>query len=147
MKVVVQRVSQASVQVEDKIISKINQGYLLLVGFHQTDTMNTVSYLARKIAKLRVFSDSEGKMNKSIQDIDGEILSVSQFTLYGDTTDGNRPSFTSSMDPINANKLYDAFNQELKMLLNKEIQTGIFQAEMQVSLVNDGPVTILLERT
>lgn len=147
MKVVVQRVSQASVQVQDKVISKIKQGYLLLVGFHQTDTLITVSYLARKIAKLRVFSDSEGKMNKSIQDIDGEILSVSQFTLYGDTTDGNRPSFTASMDPINANKLYDAFNQELKTLLNKEIQTGIFQAEMQVSLVNDGPVTILLERT
>jgi len=146
MKVVVQRVTQASVSVEGKLISQIKKGYLLLVGFHHEDTMDTVTYLAKKVAKLRVFSDSSGKMNLSILDIAGDVLSVSQFTLYGDTSDGNRPSFTMSMEPVMANTLYQAFNHELEKLLNKQIQTGIFQAEMQVSLINDGPVTILLER-
>lgn len=147
MKIVVQRVLNASVKVEGKIISSIQKGYLLLVGFHRLDTLDQVRYLAKKVAKLRIFTDEQGKLNQSIQDIGGEVLSVSQFTLYGDTSDGNRPSFTDSLPPEEANQLYQAFNKELGKLLDKEIQTGIFQADMQVSLVNDGPVTILLERT
>jgi len=142
----VQRVLKASVEIAGEVYNEIQQGYLLLVGFHHSDTMETVKYLAAKVHKLRIFSDELGKMNLSIEQIGGEILSISQFTLYGDTTEGNRPSFTESMTPEKAVLLYEAFNQELEKLLPLKIKTGIFKSEMKVALVNDGPLTILLER-
>lgn len=146
MKVVVQRVSEASVTIAGNIVGQIGKGYLLLVGFTHSDTEETARYLANKILKLRVFPDASGKLNLSIQDVGGEILSVSQFTLYGDTSDGNRPSFTQAMNPTSAKSLYERFNRILEELLGKKIETGQFQEEMAVSLVNDGPVTILMER-
>jgi len=146
LKIVVQRVLKASVEIAGEVYNEIQQGYLLLVGFHHSDTMETVKYLAAKVHKLRIFSDELGKMNLSIEQIGGEILSISQFTLYGDTTEGNRPSFTESMTPEKAVLLYEAFNQELEKLLPLKIKTGIFKSEMKVALVNDGPLTILLER-
>jgi len=146
LKIFVQRVLKASVEIAGEVYNEIQQGYLLLVGFHHSDTMETVKYLAAKVHKLRIFSDELGKMNLSIEQIGGEILSISQFTLYGDTTEGNRPSFTESMTPEKAVLLYEAFNQELEKLLPLKIKTGIFKSEMKVALVNDGPLTILLER-
>jgi len=146
MKVVVQRVSEASVKIGGNVVGQIGKGYLLLVGFTHTDTEETTRYLANKILKLRVFPDLSGKLNLSIQDVGGNILSVSQFTLYGDTSDGNRPSFTQAMNPTSAKSLYERFNRILEELLGKKIETGQFQEEMAVSLVNDGPVTILMER-
>lgn len=146
MKVVVQRVSEANVTIAGNIVGQIGKGYLLLVGFTHSDTEETARYLANKILKLRVFPDASGKLNLSIQDVGGEILSVSQFTLYGDTSDGNRPSFTQAMNPTSAKSLYERFNRILEELLGKKIETGQFQEEMAVSLVNDGPVTILMER-
>jgi D-tyrosyl-tRNA(Tyr) deacylase len=146
MRVLVQRVENASVTIEGKIFSKINKGYLLLVGFTTSDNEETVKYLANKVMKLRIFSDESGKMNLSIKQIEGEILSVSQFTLYGDAEDGNRPSFTRALNPDEASRLYHHFNQELEQLYPSKIKTGIFQSDMLVQLTNDGPVTILLER-
>lgn len=145
MKVVVQRVKEASCTVEGKVISKINNGYLLLVGFTHNDTYEDVKYLAKKIANLRIFEDESGKLNKSILDMNYEILSISQFTLYGDTTKGNRPSFTKALEPTKALELYFV----LTNILNDEyfIKTldGAFGKQMSISLINDGPVTILLE--
>ncbi len=146
MKVVVQRVKNAEVLVDNQVVSLINQGLLLFVGFSNNDTIKEVSFLAQKVAKLRIFSDEFGKMNLNLTQIKGSVLSVSQFTLYGDLTDGNRPSFTSAMNPIAANNLYIAFNNELSKLLNIDVKTGVFQADMEVRLINDGPVTILLEK-
>lgn len=146
MKVVVQRVKSACVIVNNQEVSSIKKGFLLFVGFHQHDTIENVYYLAKKIAKLRIFSDEQGKMNLSIDRVDGNILSVSQFTLYANTLDGNRPSFTEAMNPKDANELYLAFNTELERLTDKAVQTGVFQTEMEVQLVNDGPVTILMEK-
>lgn len=146
MKVVIQRVSEATVRVHGDIVGQIGKGYLLLVGFQHSDTEDVAKYLAAKVIKLRVFPDFEGKMNQSILDIGGNILSVSQFTLYGDTSDGNRPSFTNAMNPTLAKALYEKFNDYLRLGLGRKIETGMFQEEMAVSLVNDGPVTILMER-
>ncbi|MGD9909362.1 MAG: D-aminoacyl-tRNA deacylase [Candidatus Izemoplasmatales bacterium] len=147
MRIVVQRVKSASVQVLDKEVSSIQKGFLLLVGIHVNDTLEIAKYLAKKVAKLRIFTDQQDKLNLDICQVDGEILSVSQFTLYGDTSDGNRPSFTSAMRPEGANELYSYFNHELELLIGRPVKTGIFQTEMSVSLVNDGPVTIILEKS
>ena len=145
MKVVVQRVKKASVTVDNKLISKIDKGFLVLVGFTHNDGMDNIKYIVKKLKNLRIFDDDTGNMNLNINDIGGSILSVSQFTLYADTKNGNRPSFVDSMKYDEAEKLYSLFNEELKST-NVPISTGIFGADMKVSLLNDGPVTIIIER-
>jgi D-tyrosyl-tRNA(Tyr) deacylase len=146
MRVLVQRVSEASVSIDGIQSASIGLGFLLLVGFTEGDTSEKIRYLAGKVAKLRVFADQEGKMNQNILSVGGEILSVSQFTLYANLADGNRPSFTDSLSPEKAILLYDEFNALLAEQLHKPIKTGVFGAHMMISLVNDGPVTIMLER-
>ncbi len=146
MKVVVQRVKEASVWVNDEEVSRISEGLLLLVGFTQGDGDSQIKYLARKIAKLRIFSDELGLLNKSILDIKGQILSISQFTVYGDASNGNRPSFTKSLNYDLANQLYEKFNQVLRGEYNIEVFTGVFGEEMNVILNNHGPVTIIIEK-
>ncbi|KRO28142.1 D-tyrosyl-tRNA(Tyr) deacylase [Lactiplantibacillus fabifermentans DSM 21115] len=138
---VLQRVSQASVTIDDTVHGKIDQGFMLLVGFQDGDGQAELDYVTRKILNLRVFSDADGKMNLNIQQVGGAILSISQFTLYADTRHGNRPSFTDAGDPQMASKLYDAFNTQLAAT-GVVVATGEFGADMQVALVNDGPVTI-----
>ena len=144
MKVVVQRVLNASCTIDGKLHSEIEKGYLLLVGFTHTDSIKEVKYLAKKIANLRVFEDENGKMNLSLKTVGGKILSISQFTLYADTKDGNRPAFINAMKPHDASKLYDLFNEELRSY-DIEVATGIFGADMKISLINDGPVTIIYD--
>ncbi len=144
MRVVLQRVSSASVSIDEKQVGAINQGYMLLVGAEDTDGAEEIDYLVRKISRLRVFSDDAGKMNLSIQDIHGSILSVSQFTLYADTKKGNRPSFVKAGNPDHADKIYQQFNTQLEQE-GIPVKTGEFGADMQVSLVNDGPVTIVFD--
>lgn len=144
MRVVVQRVKYASCKIDGEIYSKINQGYLLLVGFTHTDTEKEVKYLAKKIAGLRIFEDENGKMNLSLKAVNGEILSISQFTLYADTKDGNRPAFIKAMNPKNANELYQMFNEELTQY-DIKVHSGIFGADMKIELLNDGPVTIIYD--
>lgn len=145
MRIVLQRVKSASVSIEGTVVGEIEQGFLLLVGVRPDDTRDDASYLARKIAGMRIFSDENGKMNLSIDQVGGKILSVSQFTLFADTKKGNRPSFTGAASPEAANKLYEEFNEILRMEYGLIVETGEFGADMQVSLVNDGPVTILLD--
>ena len=145
MRIVLQRVKSASVSIEGTVVGEIEQGFLLLVGVGPDDTRDDASYLARKIAGMRIFSDENGKMNLSIDQIEGKILSVSQFTLFADTKKGNRPSFTGAASPEAANKLYEEFNEILRTEYGLIVETGEFAADMQVSLVNDGPVTILLD--
>lgn len=144
MRVVLQRVTSAQVAIEEQVVGQIKQGYLLLVGAEDTDGEEEVAYLVHKISKLRIFSDEQGKMNLSIQDIGGSILSVSQFTLYADTRKGNRPSFTKAGNPEHANAIYEQFNAQLRDA-GLTVETGEFGADMQVSLVNDGPVTIIFD--
>lgn len=144
MRVVIQRVKEASCTVADKLVSSINGGYLLLVGFTHDDNEEKMKKMAKKIANLRIFEDEMGKMNLNIQSVGGEVLSISQFTLYANTNDGNRPSFTSSMNPELADDLYKKFNQELRTY-GLVVKEGIFGASMQIGLINDGPVTINLE--
>ena len=144
MRVVVQRVTKASCTIEGKLYSKIDKGYLLLVGFTHTDSEKEVKYLAKKIAGLRVFEDENGKINLSLKAVNGKILSISQFTLYADTKDGNRPAFIKAMNPTDASRLYDLFNEELRKY-EIEVQTGIFGADMKIELLNDGPVTIIYD--
>jgi len=141
MRILLQRVSSASVKIDDQMISSIEQGYLLLVAIQATDTQDDLDYLVRKITGLRVFTDENGQMNLNLQQIDGQILSVSQFTLYADTKKGNRPSFTKAAEPQFAEKMYNQFNDSLTEAGNV-VKTGQFGADMQISLVNDGPVTI-----
>lgn len=143
MRVVVQRSLLSSVSVEEKLISKTPFGLVLLVGFTDGDTIEDIDYMVKKITNLRIFNDEEGVMNKSILDVGGSILSISQFTLYADTKKGNRPSYMKAMKGEDANVLYDKFNQELSKVV--ETKTGIFGADMQVNILNDGPVTILLD--
>ena len=143
MRVVVQRSRESSVSVDRKLISSIPKGLVLLVGFTEGDMKEDIDYMVRKITNLRIFNDEEGIMNKSILDTGGNILSISQFTLYADTKKGNRPSYIKAMNGDSAKTLYDAFNQELNKLV--ETKTGIFGADMQLSISNDGPVTILLD--
>lgn len=146
MRVLVQRVKEASITIAGKRVASIGPGLLLLVGFTIGDSLEKVRYLAGKIARLRVFSDLEGRMNRNLQAIQGDILSVSQFTLYASLEDGNRPSFTQALAPELANPLYEAFNQCLGTEIGKPVKTGVFGENMAVSLINDGPVTIWLER-
>ena len=136
MKIVIQRVKQASVSIDSKLYNQIQQGLLLLVGIEPDDAQEDVAYAVRKITNMRIFSDDEDKMNLSVKDVNGEILSISQFTLYADTKKGNRPAFTGAAKPDLASQLYDDFNE----LLSREIpvKTGVFAADMQVALVNDG---------
>lgn len=144
MRVVLQRVSSASVKVDDQELGAIAQGYMLLVAIQDADTEAELDYLVRKITGLRVFEDEAGKMNLSIQDVGGSILSISQFTLYADTRRGNRPSFTDAGAPAYAEKMYDQFNTKLAAT-GLTVATGEFGADMKVSLVNDGPVTIIFD--
>lgn len=144
MRVVIQKVAKASVAVDEKIIGSIGKGFVLLVGVGHDDDETDVAYLARKITNLRVFEDEQGKMNLALKDVDGSILSISQFTLLANTKKGNRPSFIEAADPEMGDRLYEALNT----LLREEgfaVQTGRFGANMQVQLVNDGPVTILID--
>lgn len=144
MRAVVQRVNKASVTVDGKIIGEIGKGLLVFLGVGDGDTDKDLNYIADKTAGLRIFSDADDKMNLSVTDIGGEILVVSQFTLYGDCRKGKRPNFTSSMEPVTAEKMYEDF---IKIIESKGIKTahGEFGADMQVSISNDGPVTILLD--
>lgn len=143
MKVIVQRSKESSVSVDNKLINKIDSGLVLLVGFTEGDDESKLVTMAKKIVNLRIFDDENGVMNKSILDVGGEILSISQFTLYADTKKGNRPSYINALSGDKAVLLYDKFNEEL----NKYIKTypGIFGADMQVNITNSGPVTIILE--
>ena len=145
MRIVVQRVREARVEIAGETIGRIGQGLLLLVGIAEGDTMAEVELLAKKVAQLRIFADEAGKMNRSVQDIEGGVLSVSQFTLYGDCRKGNRPSFVNAARPETAEPLYDTLNQLLRTQYGLPVETGRFGADMQVSLVNDGPVTILMD--
>ena len=145
MRVVIQRVSSASVNIDGKKFSAINAGLLLLVGFEESDKGEEIEWLCNKIANLRIFADSEDKMNLSVMDVKGEILSVSQFTLFASTKKGNRPSYIRSANPEIAIPLYDQFNIRLAEITGKKVQTGIFGAMMDVALINDGPVTIVMD--
>jgi D-tyrosyl-tRNA(Tyr) deacylase len=144
MRVVIQRVTESHVTVDKKIVGSIDSGILLLVAFKKDDNINDIMYMIDKIINLRIFSDKDDKMNLSIKDINGSILSISQFTLYGDARKGRRPSYDLSLNYEEANKLYDIFNTELKNS-GLKIETGIFGADMKVSLINDGPVTIIID--
>lgn len=143
MKIVIQRVSEASVAIEGEIVGDIQKGLLLLVGFGPEDGQEDVDYAVRKITQMRIFSDAEDKMNLSLLDIKGSILSISQFTLFANTKKGNRPAFTEAAKPEMASQLYEQFNQALSAFC--PLERGVFGADMKVSLVNDGPVTIILD--
>ena len=144
MRVVIKRVSEANVLANGQENGKIGSGFVLLVGVEEEDTTEDVTYLTRKISNLRIFNDDEGKMNLSLRDVGGEILSVSQFTLHADTKKGNRPSFIKAAKPEKADQLYEELNEKLRAEGFK-VATGIFGADMDISLVNDGPVTILID--
>jgi D-tyrosyl-tRNA(Tyr) deacylase len=144
MRVVVQRVRYGRVQVDDKIVGEIGHGFVLLVGFTHEDTKEDLTYIAEKVTGLRVFEDEQEKMNRSLLDVGGSILSISQFTLYGDCRKGRRPNFMQAAAPTLANELYDQFNEQLRSY-GIQVETGIFGAMMDVELANDGPVTILLD--
>ena len=144
MKIVLQRVTSASVKVDSNLVGSIEHGLLLLIGFSSTDTEENILPTIEKIVKLRVFSDEEGKMNKSVLDVEGSMLLISQFTLYADTKKGNRPSFIEAARPEQAIPLYEFFIAEMKKRISK-VETGIFGADMKVELVNDGPVTIVFD--
>ena len=145
MKIVVQRVKNAQVEVDKKIVGKIEKGFMVLLGVTHTDTKAEADYLVKKLCKLRVFTDENEKMNLALKDVGGELLIVSQFTLYADCTQGNRPSFINAAKPEQANELYEYFCQKCKKNGIK-VEKGIFGADMKVSLVNDGPVTIIIEK-
>ncbi len=145
MKLVVQRVKKAEVKVDGNIIGKIDKGFLVLIGIKVGDTKEQADYLVKKLCNLRVFSDENDKMNLSIKDVKGKLLIVSQFTLYGDCSQGNRPSFIEAAKPEEANPLYEYFCNQCE-LNNIEVQKGIFGADMKVELINDGPVTIIIEK-
>lgn len=145
MRVVVQRCSRAEVRIDGNSVGKIGQGFMLLVGITETDTTAEADLLAKKIAQLRVFEDEAGKMNLAIRDVEGAILSISQFTLYADCHKGNRPSFIRAARPEQASPLYDYFNETLRTTYGLTVETGRFGADMKVDFINDGPVTILLD--
>ena len=144
MKIVAQRVTTASVEVDKKIVGKIDNGLMLLVSFTEGDDSTNIDYMVKKVLGLRIFDDEFGVMNLSVKDVGGSILSLSQFTLYADTKKGTRPSYINALNGEKAVKLYDMFNEKLKEQI--KVETGIFGSEMKVSLVNDGPVTIILEK-
>ncbi len=145
MRLVIQKVKNAKVDIDGKTVSSIGKGLLVLLGVTHEDTKETVDYLVKKLCKLRVFEDENGKMNLSIKDVEGKLLIVSQFTLYADCSRGNRPSFVNAAKPDFANELYEYFCEKCKEEQIK-VQKGIFGADMKVSLLNDGPVTIILEK-
>ena len=145
MKFVVQRVKNAQVDIEEKTVGKIDKGFMVLIGVTHTDTKEVADYLVKKLINLRVFEDENGKMNKSLKDVNGELLLVSQFTLYGDTKNGNRPSFIEAARPEEANKMYEYIIEKCKEKIVK-VETGVFGAKMKVSLINDGPTTIIMEK-
>ncbi len=145
MRAVIQRVTQASVEISGKIKSEISSGLLILIGIENNDDLTDVNWLCKKIANLRIFNDSNGVMNLSIQDIDGEALVISQFTLHAKTRKGNRPSYISAAGPDIAIPLYEKFVDELEALLKKPVKTGEFGAYMNISLMNSGPVTIIVD--
>jgi len=144
MRAVIQKVKNANVKVDGDTVSKIQKGFLVFLGIEAGDTQSDLAYIVGKISKIRIFEDADDKMNLSIKDVGGEILSISQFTLLGDARKGNRPSFTGAEKPEKAKEIYLKFNEELRKEGIK-VAEGIFQADMEVSLVNDGPVTILLD--
>ncbi len=144
MRSVIQRVKQASVTIEGELVGKIDQGLLVLFAVHVDDTDDKIEKMAQKILKLRIFEDEEGKMNRSVTDCSGSILVVSQFTLYGDASSGNRPSFIESARPEKAIPMYEAFVEGLKKS-GLKIETGMFGANMAVELINDGPVTLMID--
>lgn len=143
MRVVVQRVLKSSVEINNEVVGSIDRGLLLLIGIGQDDTEKELDYMLNKILNLRIFEDEDDKMNLSVKDIDGEILAVSQFTLYGDVRKGRRPSFTQAAPPEKAKSLYEKFVEKCKTQIKTEC--GVFQADMKVNLINDGPVTILVD--
>lgn len=143
MKIVLQRVSEASVKVDEKIVGSINQGYLILLGISDDDMREDIENAVKKISKLRIFSDENGKTNLSINDANGEILVISQFTLYADCRKGNRPSFVNAGKPEHANEMYEYFIEYSKNYF-KKVEKGVFGADMKVSLINDGPFTVIL---
>jgi D-tyrosyl-tRNA(Tyr) deacylase len=145
MRVVIQRVSSGSVSIEGKIHSSIGQGYVILLGIEKEDTNEDCEWLCKKMCGLRIFSDSDGKMNLSITDINGECLVISQFTLHASTKKGNRPSFINAARPEQAIPLYESFLSRLQEYVGTTIQSGVFGADMQVTLTNDGPVTIIID--
>jgi len=144
MKVVVQKVKNASVKVKGNIVGKIDKGLLILVGFTDGDNLEKIEYMVNKVTNLRVFEDENNVMNLSVKDVSGSILSVSQFTLYGDASKGNRPSYIRALKGEESSKLYDIFNEKLKEVIHTE--EGIFGQDMEVSLLNDGPTTIIIEK-
>ena len=146
MRCVIQRVTQASVTVGEELVGKIGRGYMILIGVSAEDTDKDLRYMAEKVPNLRIFEDEAGKMNLSIKDVGGEILAVSQFTLYGDARGGRRPSFSTAARPEQANALYEQLVEAWRAQ-GIHVETGRFRAEMQVSLVNDGPVTMLMDST
>lgn len=145
MRVVIQRVIQASVEVNKEIISNIDKGLLILLGIEDADTSEDIDWLCNKISQLRIFNDSDGVMNYSIKDVNGDVIVVSQFTLHASTKKGNRPSYIKAAKPEIATPLYESFVEKLENTLGKKIGTGIFGADMKVSLINDGPVTITID--
>lgn len=144
MRLVVQRVSKASVKVDKKIVGKIDKGLLVLIGIGENDTKKEADFLANKLVNLRIFEDENNKMNLSVQDVKGDLLIVSQFTLYGDSSHGNRPSFISAAKPEIADELYEYFCKKCEEKV--KVEKGMFRHHMEVELINDGPVTILLEK-
>lgn len=145
MKLVIQRVKNAKVEVDNKLVGSIEKGFLVLLGVTHNDTREIADYLVKKLVNLRVFEDENGKMNLGLNDINGELLIVSQFTLYADCSNGNRPSFTNAAKPDFANEIYEYFCDKCKEN-NIKVEQGIFGADMKVNLLNDGPVTIVLEK-
>ena len=145
MKIVLQRSKEAKVEVNNEIVGSIDYGLVLLVGFTHNDTIKEIDYMVDKVINLRIFDDENGVMNKSLLDINGSILSISQFTLYADSRKGRRPNYVNALASDKAKELYEIFNNKLKEQ-NVNVETGIFQADMKVSLTNDGPVTIILEK-
>ncbi len=145
MRVLLQRVSRASVTVDDKIVGSVGRGFCLLVGITHTDSEAEAAWLAKKVAGLRLFEDENGKMNRGLEDENGGILAISQFTLYGDTRKGRRPSFINAARPAQAEPLFDYFVKQLRGL-GLQVETGVFGADMQVEIHNEGPVTLMLER-
>ena len=145
MRIVIQRVREASVKINDEIVGEIQQGLLVLLGIEHVDSELDADYLIQKLIHLRIFGDDEGKMNLSVSDISGDLLIVSQFTLFADTKKGNRPSFIRSARPEQARPLYDYFLSQLNKSFSGKIENGVFGANMQVELINDGPVTIILD--
>ena len=144
MKILVQRSLESSVSVNNKTVGKIDKGMVIFVGFSKTDGSSQIDYLINKLLNLRIFDDENGIMNKNILEVNGKILSISQFTLYADTSKGNRPSYIKAMNGVEASKLYDLFNKKLASYI--PVETGIFGADMKIEFTNDGPITIILER-